>query len=284
MHRLSPLPLFVILAGALALPAGASAADCGLQAPHARAEHPIAGTKLVARDPYGGLLARNRLFFDFTVRGADADLGTVAKATWSLDGTVVHEDDKAPFEWKAQSGSSKSGIPAGDHTITVTVTPTSGAPAAVDFPLTATDCQFAGFTADLRDRPGPASLTWSSAAERGPGADLASVSATAAQNVQVALPVGLRGRAIGTLRLGTKTYTLKGAATALKRGRLKVSLTPGSRTFLKVTGLPAGTSAVTVQLKKGVAQVRHSSRYALDGGLTAAAGGSVKVRAAGSFV
>ncbi|MCW2994679.1 MAG: hypothetical protein JWQ18_2174 [Conexibacter sp.] len=107
------------LVAALALPAAASAADappagCHLAALRPAAQHPIAGTQLVARDPYGGLLARNRLFFDFSVHGPSAG---VAKVTWSLDGTVVREDPTAPYEWKGLSGSSKR-MPAGDHTIT----------------------------------------------------------------------------------------------------------------------------------------------------------------------
>src|SRR4051794_32064964 len=98
------LPL-VALATALTLPAGASAADCPLHGPIKAAEHAIGSTGLVARDPYGGRLPRNRLFFDFSVRGPMSTLPTIAKVQWAMDGAVVREDDRAPYEWKGLSGS-----------------------------------------------------------------------------------------------------------------------------------------------------------------------------------
>ncbi len=236
-----------LLAGALALPAAASAADCQLQAPRAAAEHPIAGTNLVARDPYGGLLPRNRLFFDFSVRG---DAAGVAKVTWTMDGKVVREDPRAPFEWKGLSGSSTR-MPLGDHTITVTVVPTAGSPASTEFPLTATDCQPATFNAEVAQRRGPATFSWASAFESS-GEPLTGVAVTATKNVKASLPASLRGRTIGTLRIGLKSYTLKGAKTALARGKLKVAFAPGAKRFLKVSGLPAKSQRVTVKLKPGV--------------------------------
>jgi hypothetical protein len=284
MLRITRLPLLAVAAGALALPAAASAADaeaatCHLQAPHAAAEHPIAGTTLVARDPYGGLLSRNRLFFDFSARG---DAAGVAKVQWSLDGAVVREDPTAPYEWKGVSGSSKR-MPAGDHTITVTVVPTSGTPASTQFALTATDCQPATFDAEVAPRRGPATLTWASAFEAA-GEPLTAVSATVAKNVSVAIPSALRGRAIGTLRIGSKSYTLKGAATALAKGKLKVSLTPGAKPFLKLSGLPAGTQGVTVKLKPGILRLRSPQQgYRLSGALTAASGSVRGLLTGGSY-
>jgi hypothetical protein len=263
------LPLLVIAAGALALPAGASAADCQLQAPRAGIDHPIAGTKLVARDPYGGLLPRNRLFFDFSARG---DAAGVAKVQWSLDGKVVREDPKAPYEWKGLSGSSTR-MPLGDHTITVTVVPTSGTPASTDFALTATDCQPATFNAEVAQRRGPATLAWASAFESSKGEPLTGVAAKSTKNVVASLPSSLRGRAIGTLRIGYKSYTLKGASTALSHGKLKVSFAPGAKTFLKVSGLPANAQNVTIKLKSGVLKLSAPTKsYRLSGSLTAASG------------
>jgi hypothetical protein len=278
MLRLTHLPLLAAALGALAVPAGASAADCTLRSPAAGTGHAIPGTRLVARDPYSGMLSRNRLFFDFSVRGPAADLGAVAKVQWSMDGTVVREDPKAPFEWKGQSGSSTR-MPAGDHQITVTMTPKAGDAASVSFPLTATDCQTVAFTAEVPRRSGPATLSWQSALESYDGEPLTSVSATATRNVAVALPARRRGKAIGTLKVTgasagqTKTYTLKGAPTALSRGALKVRLVPGAKGFLKVTGLPAGTQAVSVRLASGVVHLRApKAPFALTGGLTAASG------------
>jgi hypothetical protein len=261
MLRMTRLPLLVVAASGLMLPAAASAADCHLQAPRIEVDHPIAGTDLVARDPYGGLLTRNRLFFDFSVRGSAVALADVAKVQWSLDGTVVREDPKAPFEWKGLSGSSKR-MPVGEHQITVTVVPKSGANASAQFALTATDCQNASFDGQVLNKRGPASFSWASAFESTDGEPLTSVSAIAARNVAVRLPTALRGRSIGTVKLtganqaATKTYTLKGRTAALTHGKLKVRLTPGAKSFLRVSGLPAGTQAVTVTFKSGIVALR----------------------------
>jgi hypothetical protein len=264
----------------LALPAAASAADCQLQAPRAAVDHPIAGTKLVARDPYGGLLPRNRLFFDFSVRG---DATGVAKVTWTMDGKVVREDPKAPFEWKGLSGSSTR-MPLGDHTITVTVVPASGTPASASFALTATDCQPATFNAEVAKRRRPATLSWASAFEAD-GEPLTGVAATATKNVTASLPASLRGRAIGTLQIGSKSYTLKGAQTALSRGKLKVSFAPGAKRFLKVSGLPAKAQRVTIKLKPGLLSLSAPTRsYSLSGSLTAASGTVSGLLTGGTYV
>jgi hypothetical protein len=277
MTMLRPV-LLAAVTGALALPSAASAAtpDCPLWAPRAAVEHAIPGTHLVARDPYGGLLARNRLFFDFTVRGPQADLAGVASVSWALDGTVVRTDPTAPFEWKGQSGSSKR-MPAGDHTVTVTVTPAGGgAPATTSFALTATDCQPAGFTAFLPKGRGVSTYTFESAIEGGTGPDLTGVSLTRAANVAVALPRALRGRKIGTLKvLGTggrtiKTYTLKGGATALSSGGVKARFAPRAKRFLTVTGLPAGAKAIDLELGTGVVGLRSVKRsFRVTGTVTA---------------
>jgi hypothetical protein len=290
---LRPALLVAAATGALALPAAApaaGAAPCPLWGPHAAAEHAIPGTNLVARDPYGGLLARNRLFFDFTVRGAKADLAGVASVSWALDGTVVRTDPTAPFEWKGQSGSSKR-MPAGDHTVTVTVTPSGGgAPASTSFALTATDCQPAGFTAFLPKGRGASTYTFESAIEGGDGPDLTGVSLTRAANVAVALPRALRGRAIGTLKvLGAtgrtiKTYTLKGDATALSSGRVRARFAPGAQRFLTVTGLPAGAKAVDLKLGTGVVGLRSVRRPFLVTGTVSAGAAHASVTTGGRYV
>jgi hypothetical protein len=281
MLRLAHLAAGVL---ALALPAAASAQtpdQCALQGPRVEVDHPIAGTDLVARDPYGGLLTRNRLFFDFSVRGSAAALGTVAKAQWSLDGKLVREDPTAPFEWKGLSGSDTR-MPAGDHTITVTVVPKTGTPASTQFALKATNCQNATFYPEIAQRRGPGILDFTSAFESSSGPSLDSVSAIATKNVVAALPASLRGRAIGTIRLANKTYTLRGAHTALSRGKFKVSFNPGAKTFLKVSGLPAGTQAVHVTFKTGILRLRSPKLpFLVSGSLTA---GSKTVRLSGGGV
>jgi hypothetical protein len=280
MTRMSRLPLLAVVVSALALPAAASAADCQLSAPRAAVDHPIAGTTLVARDPYGGLLPRNRLFFDFSVRGAATG---VAKVTWAMDGKVVREDPKAPFEWKGLSGSSTR-MPLGDHTITVTVVPAAGSPASTDFALTATDCQPATFNAEVAKRRGPATLSWASAFEAD-GEPLTGVAVTATKNVTASLPASLRGRTIGTLQIGSKAYTLKGAKAALSHGKLKVSFAPGAKRFLKVSGLPAKAQRVTIKLKPGVLKLSSPTKsYRLSGSLTAASGTVGGLLTGGTYV
>jgi hypothetical protein len=264
MHRLL-VP--ALLAGALAVPAGAAAqgapADCHLMSPRASAEHAIPGTGLVARDPYGGLLSRNRLFFDFSVRGPQAALANVAKVTWALDGTVVREDPKAPFEWKGLSGSSKR-MPAGDHTITVTVVPKSGTPASTQFALTATDCQPVSFSAEVPKRSGIATFSFDSAFESSNGEPLDAVKVSASTNVATALPARLRGRKAGTLTIDRKSYTLRvprgRGRTLLRRGALQVVLGPGRSGFLNVRGLPEGTQSVQVRLVPGIVRVRDAGK------------------------
>jgi hypothetical protein len=296
MTRFTRLPLLAAAAvSAVALvPSAASAgtgappADCPLWAPHAQVEHAIPGTNLVARDPYGGLLARNRLFFSFSVRGPQADLANVASASWALDGTVVRTDPTLPFQWSGQSGSSKR-MPAGDHTITVTVTPKSGATASTSFKLTATDCQPAGFYAEVPKARGAATFGFQSAIERGGGVDLDGVAVTATKNVKATLPRSRRGKAIGSIKFvgedgrTIKTYTLKGAATALKRGGVTVRFAPGAKRFLRVTGLPAGVKTVTVKLVPGIAQLRSPKQAFRATGTLTADGASAAILSGGQY-
>lgn len=156
-----PLASALGLVASLATSVDARAAACPLFAPRAAKEYEIPGTSYMARDPYGGLLARRaERDFTFSVGGPSADLARLAAVRWALGGTAVSDDSRAPFRW---NGSTIDRIPAGRHTITVTVLPAAGAPASVSFKLTATDCQEATFTADVAQRQGPASLEWDAA-------------------------------------------------------------------------------------------------------------------------
>src|SRR6059058_4137412 len=140
---------------ALALPAAAHAAtpqppNCPLYLAGPAKEYPIAlpgGGTVSARDPGGGILPRTSLFFDYSVRGASADLAKVQKVEWAMDGTTVRSDPKAPFEWKGLSGSEKR-MPPGDHTIQVTAFTAAGQ-ASRQFALGATDCQPASAVVEL---------------------------------------------------------------------------------------------------------------------------------------
>lgn len=251
--------------------AGASAAavpqppDCPLFARRPARERDLVlpgGDRVVVRDPYGGLLPRNRLFFAFYVKRPDGGSPTgVAKVTWALDGEIKRSDPTPPFGWAGSSGSSRR-MPAGDHLVTVTVTPTGGGmPVTTSFPLTATDCQPAytlSFVGEiLIGRPVRGSeLFATSSFESGSGPTMRTVRFDST-DVSVRIPIGIRGRVAGTLRIGSggrhraTTLTLRVPArgtTLLSRGSLRVVLHPGSRRFLTVHGLPPGTREARVRL------------------------------------
>jgi hypothetical protein len=295
--------LICLLGLAALAPAGAAAAgpqppDCTLYAARGAAEHPLVlpnGTKVVARDPYGGLLARNRLFFDFSLSkpnrgGAPAG---VAQVSWALDGTVVRTDDKAPYEWKGLSGSDRR-MPAGDHQITVSVTPAGGgAPVSTTFALTATDCQPASTFTTIGAHQ--SSLMAASAFEGGEGPTMRSVGFIGTSGVSARIPAASRGRAAGTLHVDAgspsgRSYKLRvprSGSTLLRRGSLRVVLHAGAKRFLDITGLPSGVKEATVTLNGAGAGLlrrqhngRHTCRYGVDAAVAAA---SSKIRVDGGF-
>jgi hypothetical protein len=248
-------------------PAGAAAAgpqppNCPLYAPRNAFEHPIvlpSGATVVARDPYGGLLPRNRLFFDFGLRkrsGAGAPRG-IAEVTWALDGRIVRTDPRPPYEWKGLS-SSDSRMPAGDHQITVSVVPVGGSPVSTTFPLTATDCQPASAFVQIDERLGPhgrrgSQLDATSAFESDDGPTMTSV-AFSGSGFAARLPRALRGRDAGTLTIdgnARRSFRMKvprSGTTLLRSGSLRVTVRPGARRFLTVAGLPDGVHHVSLRL------------------------------------
>jgi hypothetical protein len=274
-----------VLALAALLPASASAAgpqppDCPLMGPRKAIDHPLTlpdGTKVVARDPYGGLLSRNRLFFDFSVRrpGGLGAPGGVAEVTWALDGKVVRTDPKPPYEWKGLSGSDRR-MPVGDHQIAVSVAPVGGGVAvSTAFALTATDCQPATAFASIDESlgggahpVGGSQLDASSSFESSEGPTMTAV-AFAGTGFATRLPRSSRGHAAGTLTLTSggadREYRLRAprsGTTLLRRGAIRVRLHPGSRRFLTVSGLPAGTREISVRLVGRGARglfVKHST-------------------------
>jgi hypothetical protein len=279
------------LVPAAAAAAGPQPPNCALYAPRPSAEHPMtlpSGEKVVARDPYGGLLPRNRLFFDFSVVkvGGGAPTG-VAQVTWALDGKVVRTDPTTPFEWKGVSGSDRR-MPAGDHQITVTVMPAGGgAPVSATFALTATDCQPAGTFANP-DAPlgrgvhGSQLEAWS-ALESDTGPTMRAVTFQAT-DVTARIPASARGRSAGTLKTDTgRTYQLRvprSGTTLLRRGALRVVLHPGARRYLTVSGLPGGVRDVALRLVGrggGRLLVAHGSRLDTSAVVVSPAG-TVRVR------
>jgi len=143
------LPL-ALLAALLVLPAAAHAAPapngpCAtIVAAHPAVELPVQvapGLTVRIRDPYGGLIARNRLFVAFSIRYArPADRARVAAVTWTLDGQPPRRDEGGRDQLLAPS---KMYAP-GAHVIGVRITPAGGgAPVEAELQVTATDCQLA---------------------------------------------------------------------------------------------------------------------------------------------
>ena len=286
MRRLVLPALATLCVGAALVPAATSAAgpqppDCPLLAPRKAVDHPLTlpdGTKVVARDPYGGLLSRNRLFFDFSVRRpvAGGAPGGVAEVTWALDGTVVRTDPKPPYEWKGVSGSNLR-MPVGDHQITVSVAPAGGGtPATTTFAITATDCQPATAFASIDESlgggahpVGGSQLDASSSFESADGPTMTSVAFSGA-GFATRVPRSSRGHDAGTLtvsggeRGAGKSYRLRvqrSGTTLLRRGSLRVVLHPGAKRFLTLAGLPDGIRSTSVRLVgRGAGLfVKHSS-------------------------
>jgi len=249
-----------------ALAAGPQPPNCPLYATPHSVDHPLTlpgGLRLVARDPYGGLLARNRLFFAFGVqRQGGGKVTGVQQVTWALDGTVVRTDPTAPFQWAGVSGSKKR-MPAGDHVITVTVTPAGGgAPVITSFPLTATDCQPASTFSEIETttgggRPRHGSRLYATSSLESRSGPTLGAAAFRSADVSTRISRTARGRVAGTVSYGAgdaknlTTRTLRvprRGSTLLSRGSLKVALHPGAKRFLTVQGLPARTREVTVTL------------------------------------
>lgn len=268
---------------------------------------------VVARDPYGAVLPRTSLFFDFTVHapGGGRPSG-VASVTWALDGVLKRTDPTAPFEWKGVSGGSR--MPAGNHRITVAVTPTGGgAPVSKTFSLNATDCPPAlafneiGTIFGAKRAPG-SSLYATSASNSATGPTFGSAEFFGS-GVTAVLPAAARGRVAGTLsyspgnvivrrgNVASKAHnvTLRVPRTGSKlasSGKLRVTLHPGARGFLSVTGLPSGTREIQVRLvnpnRVGLLRTRrtahnrcsYSSTVRLSGtsgAITVSGGGSTSV-------
>ena len=205
--------------------------------------------------PTAGLLARNRLFFLFSVqRQGGGKVTGVTQVTWALDGVVVRTDPTAPFQWAGVSGSKKR-MPAGDHVITVTVTPAGGGvPVVISFPVIR-DGLPAGVDllrdrGDDRRRQAAAGL----AALRDLVVRIADGPVAGRRRDPFRRRLGpdrrrpLRGRVAGMLtlwpgasrQLTTRTLRVsRSGSTLLSRGTLKVALHLGARRFLTVQGLPA---------------------------------------------
>jgi hypothetical protein len=210
----------------------------------------------VLRDPYGGLVSRNGLFVQFTVKGPQRDQ-LVDHVEWRLDGAAIAGNRGGAYSLLLQSRK----LQAGAHSLTAHVVLRDGSAVDKSSDLNVTDCQKAFFFSGVLGRRS-ASLSVGSG-----GPALRSLGFTVAKGVRARLP---RGRVVGSLTFfdGTLPYrtqapeplTLRAprrGGVLLRQGSLKVTARPGRRDFLIVTGLPANTSDVRIQLR-GVLRASHT--------------------------
>jgi hypothetical protein len=212
------------------------------------------GLSVRVRDPYGGLISRNRLFVAFSVRyRSPADRARVAAVTWTLDGAAPRRDEGGRDQLLAPS----TMYAAGRHVIGVRIQPVGGGPAVeAELQVMATDCQ----VASLSQRPDL----------RGGGIDVAIDSGGPALRAIELRPGSGRFEAPGGGRLGTV-----GLSAGRSRPLSASALSHGGRS-LRIAGLPRGTSAVHVHLAPGVVAPGH--RCSLSAWLRAAASGAPAVR------
>ena len=238
-----PIALLALLLALVALTAGVSAvpaptaACASILAPRPAIELPVQvapGLSVRVRDPYGGLIARNRLFVAFSVRyRTRADRARIAAVTWTLDGAAPRRDEGGRDQLLAPS----TMYAAGRHVVGVRIQPVGGSPAVeAELQVTATDCQLAS----LSQRPDPRGGLEVGIASGGP----------ALRAIELRPGSGRfgtpRSRRLGTLGLpGGRSRPLR--ASALSRGGRS----------LHISGLPNGTTALRVRLAPGVVAPGH---------------------------
>jgi hypothetical protein len=178
-------------------------------------------------------------------------------------------------------------MPAGEHHITVAVTPASGGSAvSTTFAITATDCQpataFVSIDESLgggKHPVGGSQLDASSSFESSEGPTMTSLRFTGS-GFATRLPSATRGHDAGTLTLSNggrseRSYRLRvprTGSTLLHRGSLRVTLRPGAKRFLTVSGMPDFTRTASVRLTGRGARglfVKHATsanlcRYSTD--------------------
>jgi len=243
-----------------------------LQIPGRAVEHAFklpGGQRAVLRDPYGGLIFRNRLFVSFVVKVADRE-ALIDHVQWLLDGdaTTLRRNQGGKFALKLQS----TRFPAGAHKLTAHVFLRDGTTVDKTIDVSATDCQPVSFFGDVAVDKGTRATTTLSVGSGGPS--MRAVNFNAVGQVRAAVPPSSRGRKVGTLGFfdGTfpfraqqpKALTLRMPArpagrtiVLLRRGELRVVLHPGRKRMLELTGLPARTRGVNVRLAAGVIAPPH---------------------------
>jgi hypothetical protein len=165
------LAALLALAAVIALPPGGSAAPAptaacaAVLAPRPAIELPVQvapGLTVRVRDPYGGLIARNRLFVAFSVRyRARADRARVATVTWTLDGATPRRDEGGRDQFLAPS----TMYSVGRHVVGVRIQPVGGGPAGGSRPSSRSRRPTASWLPCRSDRPSRAAA-WRSRSPR----------------------------------------------------------------------------------------------------------------------
>jgi hypothetical protein len=242
--RRLPVALLALLVASVAPPAGGSAAPASTAAcstilvPRRAIELAVQvapGLSVRVRDPYGGLIARNRLFVAFSVRYRNAaDRARIAAVTWTLDGATPRRDEGGRDQLLAPS----TMYAAGRHVVGVRIQPVGGGPAVeAELQVTATDCRLASLSQRPDLRRGGLEVA---VASGGPG--LRAIELRPGSGRFAAS----RGGRLGTVGLaGGRTRALRASALSL-----------GGRS-LHIGGLPHGTTAVRVRLAPGVVAPEH---------------------------
>jgi hypothetical protein len=270
------------------------AGDCSsLITPSRAIEHAFklpGGQRAVLRDPYGGLVFRNRLFVQFSVKSGDSAQRSrlIDHVEWRLDGdaTALGRNGGGPYALRIPS----TRLAAGEHSLTAHVALRDGSAVDKTTDLRVSDCQPVTFFGDVLGHRG-ATLSVGSG-----GPSLRGVGFTAVRGVRVTIPRAARGRTVGTLSFFDGTFPYRAQApkaltlraprrggVLLRRGSMTVTFRPGRRDFLLVTGLPANTRGVRLLLKRRVVRasrpcpVRTTVRATVlgaDGGAAALDSGS----------
>lgn len=268
--------------------AAAGPAQCALVAPPQPRTFAVtlaSGARAGVVDRYGGAFQRNRLFVQWTVRMSRfTGPAPLTSAEFAVDGRVAHVDDtvrvRKPGEASLQWATLSRRFSAGDHTLVIRLHERGGDVREIEIPFTATDCPFASFTAEALRKPRPlAVMTWASSFENGPGPDLASVAAAPRSGARLRAPRARPGAAVGDIQAAGRTTALtapRSGGVLLHAGALTVTLDV-ARQRVTVTGLPSGTTSVSMHLRAGILGADGCSRAVFGGALTSAAGDRVTI-------
>src|SRR3954462_10935087 len=155
------------------------------------------GGRAAVRDPYGGLIFRNRLFVSFAVRTPESGARArfIDHVEWLLDGDASTFGRNRGGAYALQVLSTR--FPAGAHQLTAHVVMRDGATVDKTITVSATDCQPVSFFGDIHVNKGRRAAATLAVGSGGP--DLRSVSFTALRALRASIPARTRGRSVGEL-------------------------------------------------------------------------------------